>query len=87
MAARRQPRHGRSAISTRCAGRKASCDEATYVNSKQRVYCRGNAEMQQGSDRVRGKEIELHLDTQQLFVRGGAEVRITPKQKAGGGGA
>lgn len=69
--------------------RRASCDEATYVNAQQRVICRGNAEMQQGSDRVRGKEIELHLDTRQLFVRGGAEVRITPKPQGGqnGGGA
>ena len=61
---------------------EARCDTATYLKADQRIFCRGNAEMRQGDDRVRGKEIEIRLDTDQLFVRGGAEVHIQPKAKA-----
>jgi lipopolysaccharide export system protein LptA len=60
---------------------EARCDTATYLKADQRIFCRGNAEMRQGEDRVRGKEIEIRLDTDQLFVRGGAEVHIQPKAK------
>jgi len=60
---------------------EARCDVATYMKADQRIFCRGNAEMRQGDDRVRGKEIEIRLDTDQLIVRGGAEVHIQPKPK------
>jgi lipopolysaccharide export system protein LptA len=60
---------------------EARCDVATYMKAEQRIFCRGNAEMRQGEDRVRGKEIEIRLDTDQLIVRGGAEVHIQPKAK------
>jgi lipopolysaccharide export system protein LptA len=62
---------------------EARCDTATYLKTDQRIFCRGNAEMRQGDDRVRGKEIEIRLDTDQLIVRGGAEVHIQPKPKEG----
>ena len=58
---------------------EAHCDSATYLQAKQRIFCRGNAELRQGQDRVRGQEIEIRLDTEQLIVRGGAEVHIQPK--------
>ena len=60
---------------------EAHCDTATYLKAEQRVFCRGNAELRQGQDRVRGREIEIRLDTDQLIVRGGAEVHIQPKAK------
>lgn len=62
--------------------KRASCDEATFLNQARRVLCRGNAEMSQGQDRVRGQEIELHLDTNKMYVRGGAEVRIQPRTES-----
>ena len=65
---------------------EARCDVATYLKADQRIFCRGNAEMRQGDDRVRGKEIEIRLDTDQLIVRGGAEVHIQPKEKPAAGG-
>ncbi len=70
---------GRVVISQR--DQEARCDVATYLKADQRIFCRGNAEMRQGEDRVRGKEIEIRLDTDQLIVRGGAEVHIRPKAK------
>jgi lipopolysaccharide transport protein LptA len=60
---------------------EARCDVATYLKADQRIFCRGNAEMRQGEDLVRGKEIEIRLDTDQLIVRGGAEVHIQPKPR------
>lgn len=70
---------GRVVVSQR--DQEARCDVATYMKAEQRIFCRGNAEMRQGEDRVRGKEIEIRLDTDQLIVRGGAEVHILPKSK------
>ncbi len=62
--------------------KRASCDEATFLNQEQRVVCRGNAEMSQGQDRVRGQEIEIHLDSNKMYVRGGAEVRVQPRTES-----
>lgn len=75
---------GRVVVSQR--DQEARCDVATYMKADQRIFCRGNAEMRQGEDRVRGKEIEIRLDTNQLIVRGGAEVHIQPKPKPEAGG-
>lgn len=61
---------------------EARCDTATYVEPEQRIFCRGNAELRQGADRVRGQEIEIRLDSEQLIVRGGAEVHIQPKAES-----
>lgn len=66
---------------------EARCDTATYLKTEQRIFCRGNAELRQGDDRVRGREIEIRLDTDQLIVRGGAEVHIQPKAKEAGAGS
>lgn len=62
-------------------GRRALCDQATYVSSARRIFCRGNAELRQGDDRARGKEIELQLDTERMFIRGDAEVVVKPREK------
>ena len=66
---------------------EALCDTATYLKVEQRIFCRGNAELRQGQDRVRGREIEIRLDTNQLIVRGGAEVHIQPKPKEADAGS
>lgn len=75
---------GRVVVSQR--DQEARCDVATYLKADQRIFCRGNAEMRQGEDRVRGKEIEIRLDSDQLIVRGGAEVHIQPKEKPAAAG-
>lgn len=69
------------------AGKQAKCDRATFLNTEQRVLCQGNARLEQGDDKAEGKEIELLLDSQRMFIRGGAQIRITPKPDAGKGGA
>ncbi len=41
--------------------------------------CVGNAQLDEECDRVRGKEIVFHLDTEVLEVIGAADVRIHPE--------
>jgi lipopolysaccharide transport protein LptA len=62
-------------------GKTAICDQATYLNTAQRIFCRGSAELRQGQDSARGKEIELQLDTERMFIRGDALVVLKPKEK------
>ena len=62
-------------------GKTAICEQATYLNTAQRVFCRGSAELRQGQDSARGKEIELQLDTERMFIRGDALVVLKPKEK------
>jgi lipopolysaccharide transport protein LptA len=57
--------------------RLARCDEATYFRDGQRVVCVGrNAILTQDQDQLQGREITFHLDSEILFVRGGASVEI-----------
>ena len=57
--------------------KQAFCERATYTSANRRVICGGEpAELHQGQDRVRGKEIEFDLDTSQMVIRGGADVRL-----------
>jgi lipopolysaccharide transport protein LptA len=62
-------------------GKTAVCDQATYLNTAQRIFCRGSGELRQGQDTARGKEIELQLDTERMFIRGDALVVLKPKEK------
>ena len=68
-------------------GKQARCDEATYLSREQRIFCRGNAELRQGDDRAQGKDIELQLDTSKMYIRGGAQIRIQPRDTGAGAAA
>lgn len=66
-------------VRLRQARRKAKCDRATFYPRESRVVCEGrDAELVQGTDRVRGREIEFFLDTDRMIVRGGADVFLEP---------
>jgi lipopolysaccharide transport protein LptA len=57
--------------------KQAFCDRATFMSANRRVICRGEpAELQQGEDCVRGKEVEFDLGTSHMVIRGGADVRL-----------
>jgi lipopolysaccharide transport protein LptA len=61
-------------------GKRALCENATYFRTEQRLVCVGNdAQLDEECDRVRGKEIVFHLDTEVLTVSGAADVRIHPE--------
>jgi lipopolysaccharide export system protein LptA len=60
------------------AGRKARCSEAEYDRKAQLIVCRGDAELIQGCDVVRGESIELDLARNRAKVLGGARVLIWP---------
>jgi lipopolysaccharide transport protein LptA len=63
--------------------RRAACDQATYVRDESRLTCRGNAELIQGCDVVRGEAIEFDLDGDQARVQGAASIVIRPRNDAG----
>lgn len=60
------------------------CNAATYFQAEDRLVCTGDAELRQGSDRVRGREIEIFLKTNRVKVKGGAIVNVAGE---GGGSA
>jgi lipopolysaccharide transport protein LptA len=60
-------------------GKRALCKKATYFRTQQKLVCVGNAQLDEECDRVRGKEIVFHLDTDVLEVIGAADVRIHPE--------
>jgi lipopolysaccharide transport protein LptA len=60
-------------------GKRALCKKATYYRTEQKLVCVGNAQLDEDCDRVRGKEIVFHLDTEILEVIGAADVRINPE--------
>ncbi len=61
--------------------RRLLCDNATFFQTENRLLCVGNAELQQGDDRVRGREIEIFIKQNRVKVRGGATVDVTPSQE------
>lgn len=62
--------------------RRMLCDKATFFQTQDRLLCVGNAELQQGDDRVRGREIEIFIKQNRVKVKGGATVNVTPSQSA-----
>jgi lipopolysaccharide transport protein LptA len=60
-------------------GKRALCKKATYYRTQQKMVCVGNAQLEEECDRVRGKEIIYHLDTEVMEVIGAADVRIHPE--------
>ena len=61
--------------------RRMLCDKATFFQTEDRLLCVGNAELQQGDDRVRGREIEIFIKQNRVKVKGGATVNVTPSQR------
>jgi lipopolysaccharide export system protein LptA len=60
--------------------RRMLCDKATFFQTEDRLLCVGNAELQQGDDRVRGREIEIFIKQNRVKVKGGAMVDVTPSK-------
>jgi lipopolysaccharide export system protein LptA len=66
-------------VSMKQAGRLARCAQATFYRKDDRIVCIGDvAEVEQGCDIVRGREIVFHTASQLLKVKGSADVRINP---------
>lgn len=52
------------------------CDAATFYQAEDRLVCSGSAELIQGADRVRGREIEIFIKQNRVKVKGGAVVNV-----------
>lgn len=63
--------------------RHARCEKATYERKLRTIVCSGKAEVVQGCDLVRGREIEFDLERERVRVTGAASVLI----RSGGDGA
>ena len=61
--------------------RRMLCDKATFFQTEDRLLCVGNAELQQGDDRVRGREIEIFIKQNRVKVKGGATVNVAPSSE------
>jgi lipopolysaccharide transport protein LptA len=55
---------------------EARCDRATYERAKDLLICRGNAELREGVDCVKGEWIEFDLAADTVKVGGGATVML-----------
>ena len=62
-------------------GVEARCTHATWHRAAQRLTCRGDAELRNGNDRVRGELIEFDLEREVVKVKGGASVLIHPESE------
>ncbi len=56
--------------------RQMLCDRAVFYQQEDRLVCTGNAILREGSDRVRGKEIEILFARDVVKVRGGAFLNL-----------
>jgi lipopolysaccharide transport protein LptA len=56
--------------------RQMLCDRAVFYQDEDRLVCTGNAVLREGSDRVRGKEIEILFASDVVKVRGGAFLNL-----------
>ncbi len=61
--------------------RSLQCDRATFFQAEERLICTGNAELREGADRVRGKEIEILLREDVVKVRGGAVLNLSARSE------
>ena len=66
-------------------GQEARCDSGTYQRAEKLLTCCGNAELRDGSSRVRGKCIEFNLGNQTVRVED-ASVNIIPASNDSGAG-
>lgn len=78
----------RGGVSVRQGQREASCRQADYVGSEERIVCSGDAVLRDGQDELRGESIVFDLAEQRVTVEGGTQVAVAPrpeKQEEGGG--
>ena len=58
---------------------RASCDHATYEVTLEHLVCRGNAELLDGQNSLRGDSVEFDLGEDRVVVKGHARVVVHPE--------
>lgn len=74
-----QPQHltATGNVRVRQGTRHMSCDRADFEQKDQRLICTGDAaELREGDDLLRGKQIEIFFDSSRILVKGGARLNI-----------
>jgi lipopolysaccharide export system protein LptA len=59
--------------------RSARCDRAVYDHAAERVVCRGNAELGDDEDRIRGERITFDLAARRVSVEGDVRLLLQPR--------
>ena len=77
----------RGSVRVEQPGQSARCEEAEYSRDLDRLTCRGEAELVQGCDVVRGETIEFDLGADRARVLGAARVVIQPREGSDCGGS
>ena len=67
--------------------RELSCNKATYFPAAERLECVGNAQLQDGNNRVTGERIDILFGEDRIRVKGGAVVNVAPDRSRSGAGA
>ncbi len=58
--------------------RSARCDRAIYEHAAARIVCRGNAELRDAEDRIRGERIAFDLAERRVSVDGDVRLSLQP---------
>ncbi|HNQ64859.1 MAG TPA: lipopolysaccharide transport periplasmic protein LptA [Smithella sp.] len=56
--------------------RKATADEAVYVQAENKIIMTGNAELKEGKSSIRGERVIILLDEDKGIVEGGERMRV-----------
>jgi lipopolysaccharide export system protein LptA len=69
----------RGAVRISKGEREARCDRADYRRRSQKIFCRGNASIRDGSDILTGELIVLDLANEKITVTGVTRVELEPR--------
>jgi lipopolysaccharide export system protein LptA len=64
--------------------RSARCDRAVYEHAAARIVCRGNADLRDGEDRIRGERIAFDLAERRVSVEGDVRLTLQPRPEPAG---
>jgi lipopolysaccharide export system protein LptA len=80
----KQPRElaARGDVTVVQGARSAHCDRAVYEHTAARIVCRGNAELRDDEDRIRGERIIFDLDGRRVSVEGDVRLSLQPRPES-----
>jgi lipopolysaccharide export system protein LptA len=80
----KQPRElaARGDVTVVQGARSAHCDRAVYEHTAARIVCRGNAELRDDEDRIRGERIIFDLAERRVSVEGDVRLSLQPRPES-----
>ena len=80
----KQPRElaARGDVTVVQGARSAHCDRAVYEHVAARIVCRGNAELRDDEDRIRGERITFDLTERRVSMEGDVRLSLQPRPES-----